>query len=279
MHPETRVGAVHLVVRRLDPALAFYRGVLGFEELARRAGVVTLGTGGAPRIVLRERADAAEPGFHTGLYHVAILVPTRADLARVLRHLAQSGVPLHGASDHAVSEALYLADPEGNGIEIYRDRPAGEWRRADGSIHMTTVALDIDGLLAEPGAGEPWRMPAETRIGHVHLKVNDVAAAERFYVDLLGFDLTARYGHRASFVSAGGYHHHIGMNSWESAGAPPPPAGAAGLDAYELVLPQGAALETLLGRLREAGVTVANDDGAIRLKDPAGNGVLLLSGS
>jgi catechol 2,3-dioxygenase len=277
MHPSTMIGAVHLVVRRLDQALAFYRDVLGFTELARRGDTVTLGAGGRPHLVLEGRADAPAPGVATGLYHLAILLPSRGDLARALRNLAQRRVPLHGASDHAVSEALYLADPEGNGIEIYRDRPAAEWRRDDGTIHMTTTALDLDGLLAEPGAGDAWRLPEATRIGHVHLKVNDVAAAERFYVDVLGFDLMARYGHRASFVSAGGYHHHIGFNSWESAGAPPPPRGAAGLAAFEIVLPHRDALEAVLARLKEHGTPAQSGEGGHRLTDPSGNGVLLLA--
>lgn len=277
MHPSTAIGAVHLVVRRLDEALAFYRDLLGFTELARQGTTVTLGAGGRSRIVLEGQPDATEPGVATGLYHLAILLPSRADLARALRHLAQRRVPLHGASDHAVSEALYLADPEGNGIEIYRDRPAAEWRRDDGTIHMTTTGLDLDGLLAEPGARDAWHLPEATRIGHVHLKVNDVPAAERFYVDVLGFDLTARYGHRASFVSAGGYHHHIGFNSWESAGAAPPPRGAAGLGAVEIVVPHRDALEAVLARLRQHGLTAETGDGAHRVTDPSGNEVRLLS--
>lgn len=276
MHPSTAIGAVHLVVRRLDQALAFYRDLLGFTELARQGDVVTLGAGGRPRIVLEGNTDAPAPGPTTGLYHVAILLPSRGDLAGVLRHLAERRVPLHGASDHAVSEALYLADPEGNGVEIYRDRPVSEWRRDDGTIHMTTTALDLDGLLAEPAARGAWSLPEATRIGHVHLKVNDVPAAERFYVDVLGFDLTARYGHRASFVSAGGYHHHIGFNSWESAGAPPPARGAAGLAAFEIVLPERDALAAVLARLKDNGMTAETSGGAHRIVDPAGNVALLL---
>lgn len=275
MHPSTAIGAVHLVVRRLDQALAFYRDVLGFTELARRGDAVRLGAGGRPRLVLEGRADAPEPGLATGLYHLAILLPSRADLARALRRLAERRVPLQGASDHAVSEALYLADPEGNGIEIYRDRPAAEWRRDDGTIHMTTRALDLDGLLDEPGARDAWSLPEATRIGHVHLKVNDVPAAERFYVDALGFDLTARYGPSASFVAAGGYHHHVGFNSWESAGAPPPPRGAAGLAAFEIVLPHADALAAVVARLRDHGVSAEQGEDGHRLADPAGNGVLL----
>lgn len=275
IHPATRIGAVHLVVRRLEGALEFYRDTLGFAELGRDGDTVTLGSGGRALVVLRGDAGAARPGAATGLYHLAILLPTRVDLARALRHLAARRVPLHGASDHHVSEALYLADPEGNGVEIYRDRPASEWRREGGAIHMTTGALDLDGLLAEPDDGAPWRMPEDTVIGHVHLRVSDIPAAERFYVDVLGFDLTARYGHRASFVSAGGYHHHIGFNTWESAGAPPPPAGATGLEAFEVVLPHAAAVGAVLARAEASGVSVERVDGGANLVDPSGNVLVL----
>jgi catechol 2,3-dioxygenase len=279
IHPETGIGAVHLTVRRLDRAAAFYRDRLGLAFLEAGAGLVRLGAGGRTLVVLHGDTGAAVVERATGLYHLAILLPSRADLAAVLRHLAATRTPLSGASDHLVSEALYLDDPEGNGIEIYRDRPRAEWRiDATGAVSMTTRALDIDALLAEPepaGSG-PWRMPDGAAIGHVHLKVSDVLQAERFYVDALGFALTARYGHAASFVSAGGYHHHIGFNMWESAGAPPPPAGAAGLAWFEVRLPHQAARDAVVDRLRAAGLALdAGDDNAVMVRDPAGNRLAL----
>ncbi len=273
MDPGTAIGAVHLTVRRLDVAAAFYRDRLGLAVIEAGAQLVRLGASGRTLVALHGDPGAAVVERATGLYHVAFLLPSRADLAAALRHLAATRTPLHGASDHLVSEALYLEDPEGNGIEIYRDRPRGEWRHeTTGAIRMATQPLDVDGLLREPGgeAGGPWRMPDGTTVGHVHLKVSDVAAAERFYVDLLGFALTARYGHAASFVSAGGYHHHIGFNMWESVGAPPLPDGAAGLAWFEIVLPHAAALVAVLQR-QAAGVAPAPDGGAVLVRDPSGN--------
>jgi catechol 2,3-dioxygenase len=269
------------MVRDLDRAAAFYRAQLGFAELGgleggREGGVARLGVDGREIIRLSAATAAAAPGRTTGLYHVAILLPSRVALADALRHLARTGTPLQGASDHAVSEAVYLADPEGNGIELYRDRARGEWpRRADGAIAMTTQPLDLDGLLAVPGQEGRWRMPAGTTVGHVHLRVADIRAAERFYGDVLGFETTARYGPAACFVSAGGYHHHIGFNTWESAAAPPPPPGAPGLAWFSIVLPQRAALEAALARLRAAGAAPVERDGGWLARDPSGNGVLL----
>ncbi|OGU04020.1 MAG: hypothetical protein A2085_04455 [Gemmatimonadetes bacterium GWC2_71_10] len=277
IHPHAAIGAVYLTVRRLDVAAAFYRDRLGLAVLEAGERLVRLGAGGRALVVLHGDPAAAAVTRATGLYHLAILLPSRADLAAVLRHLAATRTPLHGASDHLVSEALYLEDPEGNGIEIYRDQPRGEWRNeAGGEIRMATRPLDVDGLLREPQAAGPWRMPDGTTVGHVHLKVSDVSRAERFYVDVLGFGLTARYGHAASFVSAGGYHHHIGFNMWESTGAPPPPDGAAGLAWFEIVLPGAAERDAVAGRLTAAGVATATENGAVLVRDPAGNRIRLV---
>lgn len=275
IHPQARIGMVHLVVRHLDAALAFYRG-LGFAVLEHQADRAVLGVGGLPLLGLAGDPAAPLPGRATGLYHMAILLPSRRALAAALRHLAQNRVPLQGASDHLVSEALYLADPEGNGIEIYSDRPRAEWTREAGGIAMATRALDMDGLLAEPPLAGPWRMPAGTVVGHVHLRVNDIAAAESFYADTLGFEIMARYGHAASFVAAGGYHHHVGFNTWASGGAPPPPRGAAGLAAYEIVLPHSAALDAVLERLAARGMPAEAGGAARVVRDPAGNEIRLL---
>ncbi len=178
----------------------------------------------------------------TGLYHFAILVPTRRDLAVALVRLAQGGWQLDGASDHLVSEALYLSDPDGNGIEIYRDRPRAEWRRGpDGQLSMATLPLDLDDLLGElqtapvDPVGDA-QMPDGTRIGHVHLQVAELEQTEAFYAGVLGFDVMVRGYPGALFVAAGGYHHHVGLNTWHSRGGSTPPSGGIGLRAYELKL-------------------------------------------
>jgi catechol 2,3-dioxygenase len=186
-----------------------------------------------------------------------------------------SGWRLSGASDHLVSEALYLSDPEGNGIELYRDRPRHDWEIVDGGLRMATLPLDLDSLLAEPGAGDPdTGMAAGTRLGHVHLQVADLAAAEAFWVDALGFDVTVRGYPGALFVSTGGYHHHVGLNTWAGVGAPSPPAGSRGLVRFELVLPDDGAVRAAADRV--AGVATAEEtDGAVLAADASGNAVLI----
>jgi catechol 2,3-dioxygenase len=211
----------------------------------------------------------------TGLYHFAILVPTRADLARALRRLVVADTVMQGAADHGVSEALYLADPDGNGIEIYRDRPRAEWPYAGGALRMGADPVDLDDLLAEPPSAPPSAGLARgTAIGHVHLHVSSLAAAERFYVGVLGFDLMQRYGPSALFVSAGGYHHHVGLNTWAGVGAPPPPPGAFGLRHFTLQLPS-AAIEAVAARIRAEEIPIETVEGGLLVRDPARNAILL----
>ncbi len=235
---------------------------------------------GRPLLVLHEHANAeVRPRRSTGLYHFAILHPSRLHLARTLRRLMEMGYPLQGASDHLVSEAIYLADPDENGIEIYADRPRAAWPRRDGAIRMSTDPLDFDSLMAELQTdGGPWRgLSARTTIGHVHLHVDDLRRAEAFYCGLLGFDLVLRYGPSALFVSAGGYHHHIGLNTWAGVGAPPPPADAVGLRYYEIVVPGKAAWAEVADRIKATDTPFREVEDGIELRDPAGNGVRVVT--
>lgn len=279
--PETHLGPVHLTVSSLDRALLFYVDLLGFRVLRHRWDQVHLGVEEAkPLVVLQERPGARpKPPRTTGLYHFALLLPSRKELARALRRLAESYYPLQGAADHLVSEALYLADPDGNGIEIYADRPRSAWSREGGQVRMATDPLDVESLRAElQGDNQPWQgLPPGTHIGHVHLQVADLGRAEAFYHQLLGFDLMQRYGSGALFLSAGGYHHHIGLNTWTSKGAPPPPSEAVGLRYFTICLPNQAELERVRERLEEAGVEFKAQDGGLSLQDPSGNGILLIS--
>jgi catechol 2,3-dioxygenase len=276
----THIGSVHLTVADLEAQRSFYERALGLRELERDGSTVRLGPDGGPVILeLTGHPDAPRrPHGTTGLYHLAVLVPGRADLGQALRRVIESGWRFTGASDHLVSEALYLNDPEGNGIEIYRDRPREEWARSDeGVIQMATLPLDLDGVLGEIEAAEPVPalMPAGTHIGHVHLQVANLRDAETFYSGALGFEVMVRTYPGALFVSAGGYHHHIGLNTWESAGGSPPPEGSTGLRSFELVLPTADDANPVADRAREAGAQVETRDGTAILLDPWQDAVLL----
>jgi catechol 2,3-dioxygenase len=271
-------GAVRLNVADLARVQRFYEQAVGLRPLDRSDDVARLGTDGVVAVELVARPEAGpRPPRTTGLFHLAILLPDRAELARALVRIAGAGWRLSGASDHLVSEALYLSDPEGNGLEIYRDRPRSEWRHDDGEIRMSTLPLNLDGLLADardeaPGADG---MPAGTRIGHVHLNVADLGEAEAFYAGLLGFDVTVRSYPGALFLSTGGYHHHIGLNTWAGQGAPAPPRGSLGLEWFELTLDETRDLVELEERLAAANVEVDRVTEGLRTSDPSGNGLLL----
>lgn len=271
---DTRIGLVSLTVGDLGRSVDFYQNSLGLALLDKAGGVARLGAGETEWLELVESPGATKPRKTTGLYHFAVLLPSRVELAQTLRRLALRSAPFEGAADHGVSEAIYLHDPDGTGIEIYRDRTAAEWPRdADGGIEMTTDPLDLDALIDElQDLPEDWAgMPAETRVGHVHLHVSNLARAELFYTGTVGLDLMQRYGPSAAFLSAGGYHHHVGINTWNGTNAPTPPPGSAGLRYFEIVVPDAAARAALVGRLDPA--LAEERDGRVFTQDPAGNGI------
>jgi catechol 2,3-dioxygenase len=278
--PGTRLGAVRLAVADLDRMRDFYRDAVGLRELDPADGVVRLGADGEAIVELvAEPGALPRPRGTSGLFHMAIRVPSRADLARALQRIAEAGWRLGGASDHLVSEALYLSDPEGNGIELYRDRPPEEWPVRDGQLQMDTLPLDLDGVLSELRREDAEAgMPPGTRMGHVHLNVGDLAAAEAFYSGGLGFGVMVRGYPGALFVSAGGYHHHIGLNTWAGEGAPPPPSGSRGLLQFEVVLPGAEQVAIEESRLRQAGFEPEREDEGERVSvsDPSGNRVVLV---
>jgi catechol 2,3-dioxygenase len=278
LHPDTTVGTVSLAVRDLDRTARFYADAVGLDEIERSAGRVTLGAGARPLVELLGEPDAVPPPRRTtGLYHLAILVPDRLELARSLQRLIAVRWRLVGAADHLVSEALYLEDPEGNGIEIYRDRPREEWRRDGEEIAMATLPLDLQGVLDELEGKSPdgAPVPAGTRMGHVHLHVADLRSSERFYGDLLGFDVTARRYPGALFMSAGGYHHHLGLNIWAGQGASPPPSGSTGLRRFEVLMTDERELELAVERLAADGRLVRPTDGGAGVCDPSENELAL----
>ncbi len=279
IHPDTTVGPVYLTVSDLQRSERFYRDVLGFKPLPPQGGSLYLTADGkTPVLALKgDPAAPVRPHRTTGLYHFAVLMPSRLDLARSLRRLAETGYPIQGGTDHLVSEAIYLADPDGNGIELYRDRPREGWELVNGEIHMESDPLDFEGILGElRGAEQPWSgLAPQTRMGHVHLNVADLRDTEAFYCRTLGFNIMLRRATGALFISAGGYHHHLGLNIWDGAGNPPPPEGAIGLRYYSIVLPDARELEKLAGCLEEAGIRAEEVDEGLMVRDPSQNGILL----
>ncbi len=273
----TTMGPVHLTVSELARSLDYYAATIGLEPLERGAGRASLGSAGRELLVLVEEAGARSSGRYTGLYHFALLVPARADLARWLAHAARDHVSLTGLSDHAVSEAIYLRDPDGHGIEIYADRPREQWEGLVGE-RMTTLPLDVEDLLGELAdpATEPFAgLAAGTVMGHVHMKVSEIPATVEFYRDVIGFGLIVALGGQAAFLSAGGYHHHLGANTWESAGAGPPPAGSVSLRHATIVVPDPAERDRVVARIEAAGAPITEHDGAPLVRDPSGNALVL----
>ena len=273
--PETTLGRVAFKVRDLSAMVTFYTSVLGMDVIERRDGAALLGAGDVGLLQLTQVANAVSPvENNTGLYHAAFLLPSRPDLARFVRHMAENNVRF-GYSDHTVSEAFYLSDVEGNGLEVYRDRPRSEWKWQNGQVAMANAEIDFNSFFAEIANDPIWRgMRAGSRLGHMHLKIGDVAKASAFYHTLFDFDVVANMG-SALFVSAGGYHHHLGLNIWHSRNGRPAPANATGLDFFEVVLPSAEARATLVARLRDAGTPLSELNGAPVAHDPWDNRLVL----
>ena len=278
--PATHIGAVRLQVADLARSLDYYERVIGLRVVRRdESGAALAPVGGSPIIELRERPGARPHPRRgqLGLFHFAILVPDRASLGRFLRHLSDVGERV-GMSDHLVSEALYLTDPDGLGIEVYADRPRGEWTYAGRELQMATLALDVQDLVAA-GGSERWSgMPNGTTIGHVHLHVGDLEQAARFYHEALGFDKTTWSYAGALFLSAGGYHHHLGTNTW-AAGAAAAGEDDARLVEWELVLPNAESLAAAAASVEASGGTTERaQDGTVLARDPWGTAVRLVGG-
>ncbi|MFB1082735.1 VOC family protein [Jeotgalibacillus sp. JSM ZJ347] len=271
--PATFVEEVTINVTDLHRALDFYKNVIGFKILIQNERDIQLTADGKTsllKLVQPEGAKPKEPRT-TGLYHFAILLPTRADLASMIKHLAANNVQV-GASDHLVSEALYLSDPDGNGIEIYRDRTQEEWKWHESEVKMTVDPLDFEEVL-DVSHDHFNQLPEETKMGHIHLHVASIPEAEAFY-NQLGFEVVCRYGQQALFISTEGYHHHIGLNIWNGPGAPAPSEKSAGLVQYTLIYPS----EKLLTEAAEQ-TGAKKVDGGWFVKDPSHNGIFLKTAS
>ena len=279
LHPATEVGTVTLKVADLKRSLTFYTELIGLRLFAQDGHKATLGV--SDRLILKlEEVSGAKPQpvNTTGLYHAAILFPDRQSLAIKIAQLAAIRYPL-GNSDHLVSEAFYLSDPDGNGLELYRDRPRQEWTWADNRVQMAIDPIDFDDFFAEIKEGdrklEDPAVPDGTKLGHMHLRVSNITVAEKFYHDVLGFDITAKMP-GALFLSAGGYHHHLGMNTWESRGGTLPVEPSAGLREFSISLPDKAELERLTRQIEAAGVSVKQAENSTNVFDPFHNQITLI---
>jgi catechol 2,3-dioxygenase len=260
--PDAHMGLVELSVSDLDRSVTYWQEAIGLRVLSRENGTAELGAD-TPLLRFVEEPGARPANGFTGLFHVALLVPDRPSLGRFLAHTVREQIPLTGLSDHAVSEAIYLRDPDYHGIEVYADRPREQWEGRVGQL-MTTIPLDAGSLLAEAGDGGFEGLPDGTKMGHVHLCVRDVDETVGFYRDTLGMGLTAQLGDQAAFLSAGGYHHHIGGNTWETRGAEPAPEGTARLLRFTIVLPDDEDVARTAERI-----------GGTEVRDPSGNSLLL----
>lgn len=263
-----RQGAVHLTVSDLDRSVAFYEDAVGLRLHRREGGVAAVGVGAEDLLVLHEEPGARRAGRHAGLYHYALLFPSREELARAALRLAATGTPIQGASDHGTHEAIYLPDPDGNGIELAADRPRERWPRPleyAGGPHP----LDLDGLLAAVAGEGPRREAGRGLVvGHLHLHVGDLERGLRFYRDVLGFEQMTLISGAAAFVSAGGYHHHLGFNVWRGTGVPPAPPGRVGLRHWTVVVENPGEVAAVRGRVRAAGIEAEERDKGFLVRDP-----------
>jgi catechol 2,3-dioxygenase len=287
IHPATKIGTVSLRVADLENQLTFYQQALGFQLHWREGNRAGLGAGGTDLLRLTEEPNLKRYRGVTGLYHFAVLFPNRRELARAMARLIVLKYPNY-PTDHIMTKTTYLDDPEGNGIELYAESPEdGTWsmangvfetRRADGSLSDGREPLDVEALLKHLKEEDRLdiSLPSETRVGHIHLHVRDLDEAVEFYHGVIGFDVMGvAKSFRAAFVSAGGYHHHIGLNTWQGEGAPPPPADAAGLRHFTVELPDQKALDEVTARINQAGLPANQTEDGLLLYDPSQSGVVL----
>ncbi|MBX3010741.1 MAG: VOC family protein [Caldilineaceae bacterium] len=278
IHPATQIGAVALTVADLGRSVTFYQKNIGLTVQSQSATAAVLGAGERTLLHLHALPGARYAPRTTGLYHFALRVPSRLELARTIENLASTRTTIDGASDHTVSEALYLHDPDRHGIEIYRDRPRADWYDRAGNFLMDTHRLDFEGIMGElAGDSQAWQgLHPDTDMGHIHLRVAEIKQTGDFYQKILGFGVMATMD-SALFVSAGGYHHHIGMNVWAGVGVPAPACDAARLLSYEILLPDAAALTAVLQRATAAGVEAVQQETGWLVRDPSSNPILLRS--
>ncbi|WP_188208170.1 VOC family protein [Alkalibacillus aidingensis] len=275
--PTTYVDHVKIKVSDLQRSLRFYQEVIGFQILETTDTSAKLTADGKTTLLTIEQPENVKPKQRrtTGLYHFAILLPNRSDLANILTHFIDHNIQI-GASDHLVSEAIYLSDPDGNGIEVYIDRDPSEWEWNNGEVAMTVDPLNFRGVLSSKKENELWQgLPPETVMGHIHLHVSDLEKTEEFYSKGLGFDVVCRFGSQALFISSNQYHHHIGLNTWNGVGAPSPSKNSVGLDHFSIVLPSHESRIEVVANLEKVGASVREENEGLITTDPSGNDIYL----
>lgn len=271
---DTHIGAVHLNVNFIDNSVKFYHEVLGMDILGKEGEAVVVGIDNRPLIYLYQ-TNTRRNETTVGLFHFALLVPTRQDLGNMFQHLINTRYPMEGASDHDVSEALYLSDPEGNGIEIYHDRHTSEWQYNNNEIIMATAPMDFQGVLDENDGKSFKGLPKDTVMGHIHLQVKDIKMSYEFYCDVIGMDLMTRYGNDALFMSAGGYHHHLGLNVWNHKFACPL-LDEPGLRKYDINFPIQDDFDYFRAKISELGLPIEKDGNSDIIRDPNGIGIRIM---
>ena len=268
----TFVSNVKIKVQDLRRALRFYTDMLGFDILEKTPSTAKLTADGKTSFLQLEQPENVIPKQRrtTGLYHFAILLPTAKDLANVVIHLANHNISF-GSADHLVSEAIYLQDPDGNEIEIYRDRDPKEWKWDGDQVEMATIPLNLERLLQQASRETTWKMPKDALLGHIHLHVSELFKTEQFYVEGLGMDVVNRFGPQALFLSYGKYHHHVGVNTWNGIGAPRPAKNSVGLKSFTLLFDNERVRERVIDNLKKIGATVSEENGQFITHDPSGN--------
>lgn len=275
--PITFVGKVSLKVENLERSLTFYKEIMGFKILEQTDRTAKLTVDGKTTLLSIEQPKKVIKKHQrtTGLFHFALLLPNRSELGNLLKHFIQIGYPLQGAADHLVSEAVYLADPDGNGIEVYSDRNPSEWKWEEGEVVMPSDPLNAEDVLAAAEEGNWNGLPFNTVMGHIHLHVSDLKDNQKFYTEGLGFEIVSRYGNHALFISEGKYHHHIALNIWNGIGAPQPPAESVGLESFTLVFGSKKKRDEIINQLKSIGTSVNLENGLYVTTDPSGNRILL----
>lgn len=275
--PASFVQALTLKVKDLARSTKFYEEIMGFTVINQEKEKVVFSVNGKDPILTLITFDSIKSleSRKTGLYHFAILLEKRSDLAKFIRHLIKNNFPLPGAADHHVSEALYFSDPDGNGIEVYYDRSSDDWIWNNGEVHMITDQLDIGDIMSTLDNTTWEKAPSTTVLGHIHLHVRDLNESEKFYKDLLGLDVVCRYGGQALFLSFDNYHHHIGLNTWNGVGALAPSANSVGLESYRLVYGTDELLQSAIKRLEEVNYPITKEGNNLFVTDPSSNKLLL----